>query len=327
MIDRNDPLDPALLLSLLDHLAAHAPTGSSVWREWQIGSVSGGRNNLLYRAKSQHGDFAVKFTIRDDRDRAGSEYRALLALQRAGLDVAPRPVLLDQTRYRQPVVVQTWIEGEKVGEAPSSDADWHALVQHYATVHRITPTSTKVSLGVAVLTMDSAAAGLGRIIKEISHISRSEQPVELRHLVDSINLATFPDWPPPPVTLCRCDPNPQNFLRRSTDWASVDWEYSGWGDPAFELADLMSHPAYLGVPASRLNPLVDAYGSPDGDRTFVTRVQIYYRLMLIWWAARLARMLYEVDYGFDERLAPRSSTWRVETEGNYDEYLKRATWP
>src|SRR5258708_33029188 len=156
MIERNDPLTPTLLLPLLDHLAANVPTGSSIWREWQVESVSGGRNNLLYRARSQRGDFAVKFTIRDDRDRAGSEYLALLALQHAGLDVAPGPVLLEQTRYRQPVVVQSWIEGVKVEVAPSSDADWHALVQHYGVVHGITPEGTDVSLGAAVLTMDSA---------------------------------------------------------------------------------------------------------------------------------------------------------------------------
>src|SRR5262249_38696060 len=129
MLDRRQQLLP-----LLDYLAAAGPIGRSEWSEWHLDPLSGGRNNLLYRASSQHGDFAVKFTIRDDRDRAGSEYRALLALQQAGLDVAPRPVLLEQTLYRQPVVVQTWIDGERVGVAPTSDEDWRALMRHYVAV-------------------------------------------------------------------------------------------------------------------------------------------------------------------------------------------------
>jgi thiamine kinase-like enzyme len=319
------PPGQANVRALLDHLAATMPTGSSHWQEWQIDPVTGGRNNLLYRVRSQHGDFAVKFTMRDDRDRAGSEYCGLLALQLAGLDLAPRPVLLEQTRYRQPIVVQTWIDGEKVGRAPAREADWLALARHYATVHRITPENTRLSLSSAVLTMDSAAAGRQRIDRQLDYIPLSEQPTALRSLVDRVMRTSFPSWPPPPVTLCRCDPNPENFLRRSDSLASVDWEYSGWGDPAFELADLMAHPAYLGVPASRLNLLIDAYGPSDDDPTFATRARVYYRLMLVWWAGRLARMLYEVDHGHDERLAPRPAGWRAETEGNYLEYVRRAT--
>jgi aminoglycoside phosphotransferase (APT) family kinase protein len=312
------------LLPLLDRLATNGPTISSHWQEWQIEPVTGGRNNLLYHVRSEHGDYAVKFTMRDDRDRAGSEYRALLALQWAGLDVAPRPVLLEQTRYRQPVVVQTWIKGEKVGVVPSSDADWRALLRYYRVVHGVSPESTDVSLEAAVLTMDSATSGRARLAREIAHVPPSEQPTELRRLIETVERNRFPSWPPPPVTLCRCDSNPENFIRRPWSWASVDWEYSGWGDPAFELAELRCHPAYLGAPSPPLELLVALYDPPVGDQTFAVRAQVYYRLMLVWWAVRLARMLYEVDRGFDERLAPRSATWRAETEGNYNTYLMRA---
>jgi hypothetical protein len=265
--------------------------------------------------------------MRDDRDRAGSEYRALLALQRAGFDVAPRPVLLEQTRYRQPVVVQTWIEGEKVGLAPSADADWHALVQHYSAIHAIAPGKTNVSLGAAILTMDSATTALQQIDRQLVHIPRSEQPTALRSLIDWLEGASFPSWPLPPITLCRGDPNPQNFFRRSAGLASVDWEYSGWGDPAWDLADLMSHPAYLAVPASHLSALVDLYPLADHDRCFAIRVQVYHRLLLVWWAVRFARLLYEDGRVPDERLAPRLPSWRAETEDNYQEYLRRATLP
>jgi hypothetical protein len=39
-------------------------------------------------------------------------------------------------------------------------------------------------------------------------------------------------------------------MRRAGAWASVDWENSGWGDAAFEIADMMTHPAYVTVPAA-----------------------------------------------------------------------------
>jgi hypothetical protein len=95
-------------------------------------------------------------------------------------------------------------------------------------VHRITPENTGVSLSSAVLTMDTAAAGRQRIDRQLDYIPPLEQPIALQSLVDRVIRTSFPSWPSPPVTLCRCDPNPENFLRRSDSLASVDWEYSGW---------------------------------------------------------------------------------------------------
>jgi aminoglycoside phosphotransferase (APT) family kinase protein len=335
------PRQPPGLLSLLDHLATVAfpssgsplPTGEGQgegrspvhWNDWRIERINGGRNNLLFHVLGEHGDFAVKFTMRDDRDRAGGEYRALLALSRAGLDLAPLPIFLDPDRYQQPVVVQTWLTGDLVGVAPTSEADWHALIGHYAKFHSITPGLTDIALTAATLTMDSAASGRARITKELLPIPRADQPANLLRLIDALQQIAFPAWPSPPVTLCRSDPNPQNFLRRPVGWASVDWEYSGWGDPAFELADLLSHPAYLGVSPSRLDALVDAYDPRSTDRTFGTRVQTYYRLMLVWWSARFARLLYEGSRGLDRRLATRPAGWQAEAEANYAAYLRLAT--
>jgi hypothetical protein len=46
--------------------------------------------------------------------------------------------------------------------------------------------------------------------------------------------------------------------------------------------------------------------------------------MLVWWTARLARTLYEVPRGGDQRLAPRSAAWQAETEALYQRYLMLA---
>jgi len=54
------------------------------WQRWRIARLTGGANNRLYRATGDKGEFAIKFTLRDARDRAGREYHALAALQRAG---------------------------------------------------------------------------------------------------------------------------------------------------------------------------------------------------------------------------------------------------
>ena len=57
------------LLPLLDHLAAAAPAAARRWRDWRVERIAGGANNLLYRATGRDADLAIKFTIRDARDR------------------------------------------------------------------------------------------------------------------------------------------------------------------------------------------------------------------------------------------------------------------
>jgi hypothetical protein len=98
------------LLPLVDYLAAGGAQAGE-WRGWRITRVAGAGNNLLYRATGDRHDLAIKFTIRDDRDRAGREYHALLALEQVGLAIAPAPLWLERERYAQPVVVQTWLAG------------------------------------------------------------------------------------------------------------------------------------------------------------------------------------------------------------------------
>ena len=95
----------AQLHPLLDTLAAQgdaATTGG-----WNITPLAGGANNKPYRATGELGDIVVKFTRRDERDRAGREYAALRLLQERAPGLAPRPVLLDRERYARPVVVQS----------------------------------------------------------------------------------------------------------------------------------------------------------------------------------------------------------------------------
>src|SRR3954469_9309531 len=113
--------DPAPFLPLLDHLGRSALPADGAWREWRITRVAGAGNNLLFRATSSTHDLAIKFTIRDARDRAGREYTSLLAPQRGGLPIAPAPLWLDRDRYAQPVVVQTWLEGTVLAAPPDDD--------------------------------------------------------------------------------------------------------------------------------------------------------------------------------------------------------------
>lgn len=64
----------------------------------------------------------------------------------------------------------------------------------------------------------------------------------------------------------------------------------------------MCHPQYDTVPTERWQWVTAHYAELTGDLAAVARIRSYYPLMLVWWAARLVRMLYEVPLGRDEWL-------------------------
>jgi hypothetical protein len=195
----------ALLRPLLDHLGNGDCPADGHWQDWHIAPVTGGQNNLLCRATYPLGDLSIKFTVRDERDRAGREYGALLALHRAGLSIAPRPILLDRTSYPQPVVVQTWLEGRVSPTPPAMEAEWESLVRHLAAIHTITPGRTGVRLPEAVTNANSAEEGRQIVRQQVACLPLPAQPASLRRLVNRLEASQFPDWPDPPVALCRVD--------------------------------------------------------------------------------------------------------------------------
>ena len=313
----------AALRSLVDHLDRGRPRQEGAWQGWRIAPVVGGRNNLLYRARGPGGDLAIKFYRRDGRDRAGREYHSLLVLRQAGLEIAPQPMLLDRERYGQPVGVQRWIEGQTGGPLPEEEGPWQALSEHLASIHSVTPQRTPIKLRRGTIHAASAEEARQRVYEQAAHLPAGAQPDSLRRLLERLRAATLPDWPSAPVALCRLDNNLANYVWRPAGWASVDWEYSGWNDPAFDVANLASHVAWLEVPAWRWVWFVEGYARLVKDETVALRAEVYRRIMLVWWAARLARYLYELPRGRDQRLADWPEGWQAEIETKYEGYLRR----
>ena len=310
------------LTSLLNYLSSAGQLIDGEWNGWQIKRAAGGSNGLVYRVARDGEDYAIKFTLRDQRQRARREFQALTALHQAGLNLAPKPILLDTDHYPQDMIVQSWLIGDVIEAPPDNDADWQRLIDHFTSIHHFTPNQTIVELPSPVLNCQNAAQGIE--VARWQMLCLPELPPELRQLFDRLENKAFPDWPQPTLTLCRTDPNTRNFVRRADGWRSVDWENSGWGDPAFEIADMMIHPAYMTVPSERWEWVINYYLQAMIDPAAEVRIRTYYHILAVWWVARMARFLYEVPRGLDQRLAERSSDWQLETQRKYDHYLNLA---
>lgn len=305
------------LLTHLDRTGRAAPG-------WQVRQVTGGANGLVYYARSGDIEVAVKFCLDDARDRAGREYDALTVLQDAGVDLAPRPLLLDRHSYRQPVVVQEWLAGEVSAEPPDHDETWTRLLEHYAALARVRPEHTDKRLERTVLNASSFEAAKALVHGQLRQLPEHAYPEGLSEVARLLFAKTLPAWPQPPIALCRGDGNITNFVRLPGGWRSLDWEYGGWGDPAFEMADLVAHPAYLAVPGERWPWVVSTYAELTGDASAPERIRAYVLVLAVWWAVRTARYLHEVPRGLDPRLVAFPAGFLAEAERKHRGYLELA---
>jgi aminoglycoside phosphotransferase (APT) family kinase protein len=311
----------AQIRPLLDHLAGAQVRREDRWEAWRIRPISGGRNNLLYRVTSPQADLAVKFCIRDGRDRAGREFRSLTVLNQAGLSIAPEPVLLDRDTYRQPVAVLTWLPGRISAQPPDSDADWLSLVQHLVTIHSIKPGDVHLRLPKSTLHASSAAEAAQLVHDHAARIPPQHREPRLQRLLAQLPAARFPSWPTPVECLCRLDNSLANYVRRPGAWASVDWEYSGRCDPAFDLANMLTHVALKDAPLWRWSWAIETYAGLVDDERAALRARVYCQILIVWWATRLARYLFEIPRGLDPRLAAWTAGWEEDIRAKYEHYL------
>lgn len=205
-------------------------------------------------------------------------------------------------------MVRTWLAGERLDPIPEDDVPWEAILSHLLAAHSVTPAKVPGDLLAllpdAKLTMRSAEDGISKLQEHLAGElpPGSELKAELEGLLRDAERARYPSWPPPRSVLCRGDCNRFNFLLQRTLQAapadvrclSFDWEYGGWGDPAFEVTELLCAPTFVRTPPERKRWFVERYAARGGDKALAVRAEVYEGLMQAWWAIRFARFLEEI---------------------------------
>jgi thiamine kinase-like enzyme len=314
--------------------------------DWQIRRISGGKNNLLYKAYAAEISpaLAFKFYL---RDRAAHEYCILDYLSHSQRALAPKALYLEEKRFKYPLLVQTWLGGTVTQSPPANEEEWHQLADHYLYIHSTTHQGSSTELANdslpekglrdfrqtrylphCLMPINSASSAKEAIENQYSIIAPHKRHKKLEQLLDQFDGAELSALETSTPVLCRCDPNPSNFIRNNDGWISVDWENAGLGDCAFDIADLIMHPAYISVPQSRWLWLLERYCSSSEEPNLKERVQAFRKFLTTWWIFRLSRELYTQQETFksshrqlneditaSDELARKSSI-----EGNLEHY-------
>ena len=303
--------------------------------------VTGGANNALYRVEAGGHQYACKLCVVDERQRARHEYGALRLLQAVGLDLAPQPLRLDESCavVPYPVVVYRWLPGAPLGPALTTP-QLAALIESIQHLHGIRPEEVEDrELPDAWFHWFDFARYLDEIHSLLAEdgawlAATDPQGQELRgrlaRLVQDCadlvaNTGADPRRERVPLCLCRVDPGLANAL-----WCDdgrlrwVDWEYSGWGDPALDLADLRWHAALDQLSPAEHDWLRNSYRRPAGDDGFEARLRVWDRLLATRWAFRVLHSLRSKHHGPDREWLTQPATDAATLRALLIRFIERA---
>jgi aminoglycoside phosphotransferase (APT) family kinase protein len=284
-----------------------------------IQRIYGGANNALYKIETDQETFACKLCVEDDRSRAAREFRVMRTLRAAGLNIAPEPILLDESKtiLPYPAVIYRWVEGQPL-QTPLTQEQLISFLNFYHQLHSLPPNLQSAKLPSAwfhwfdfdeylieirelhesytpwLVTRPQGIALCGRLARLIEHCERLIRHTSIDPGKEVISLR-----------LARVDPNIANAIWvNGQNLRFVDWEYSGWGDPSLDIAELRWHAALQPLGQQALAWLRTNYKSPLRDSTFEARLHIWDGILATRWPYLILRFLWSLYNGPDrERLS------------------------
>lgn len=301
------------------------------WQEGEkvVRRVGGGMNNALYQVRLKGRWLACKLCVKDERQRARREAAALRLLKLARVDIAPELVGLDESEQHlpYPAVVYAWLEGKTLLDAWSS-VQVDQLLESILRSHALRLSEAGLGdLPTAWMHWFDVMPYLQELQKfcefylpwmETMLFQGGELAERLRSLralcqqrLNSSRVEISRQGIP--LCLCHVDPSPGNAICGSDGrvrW--VDWEYSGWGDPALDLAEFRWHIAYRSWSPAQHAWLREHYGQPVDDPGFEARLAFWDALLAVRWAFLLARRLWS-EYNGQDR--PRLTSIQSDRDG------------
>jgi len=219
-------------------------------------------------------------------DEPRREWRALELLARYAPEVAPKPIRADLDAD-PPLIAMSHVPGEPLGMRPVTEAQEDAIAATMRRLHHAIPPS--------VLTTIEPTPGLPRLlpgrIRDMARAcdARSLDPLPRQAYraalawLDSGGAESPASTGGQPV-FAQGDPNLANHLWDGRRVRLVDFEASGRGDRATELADFVEHVtvwAHAGIDAEAF---LGRFELHPGERQQVTQLR---RLFAAFWVMRL----------------------------------------
>jgi hypothetical protein len=219
-------------------------------------------------------------------DEPRREWRALKLLARYAPGLAPTPIRAD-LGTDPPLIAMSQVPGEPLGMRPVTKAQEDAIAAALSRLHHAIPPSV-------LQTVEPAPASprlLPGRIQAMAYACNAELLDPLPRQAYRAALVWLDSgWAqrPAPVTgqpvFAQCDPNLANHLWDGHSVHLVDFETSGRGDQATELADFTEHITVWAHAGINAEAFLDRFDLNPGERQQITHLR---RLFAGFWVMRL----------------------------------------
>lgn len=268
---------------------------------WTFTQVTGDLNHYVYHCHSMQDaqrDLMVKLFEHTDEKLAWREYSALRTLWTVDSHLmSPAPLFLLES-YIAPdldVLITEWLDGTdiQIGESLNK-IQWTTILHTLAEVHQITPDTTRVKLPDSVMAFDQPLEFIHQLELDLHTLHDENADRDLldfvRRVLVHVKQLLPRQWTEtPPKTLIHGDWHVHNFVMDEETVRFFDWEMAGWGDPAVDIALLLTHESFAEVNLYDQSWLVETYQEIQQDETFATRVDVYSQLLDVTWLIDTAR--------------------------------------
>lgn len=263
----------------------------SEYRRWLIEQLhiyplQGGLNNSLFVLDDDITRQCIKLYQVDDRRRAEREWRSLSLLHQCNVHVAPQPFWCDLLSD-VPSVGMEYIDGVPLSQRSVGSYEILCLAKTLQQLYTITPERCEYPY-----------AAVGRACERLEKLriwSQQLDTFELHPLGPTIR-DLLHQWPidkdaailclPAPPVFSSGDPNLANCLWDGCTVHCVDFEYAGWSDLGFELADLLEGLFARQIPDTYWELFLEQFdiAAPDIQSRFSSarRLCVMYWIFLLW---------------------------------------------
>ncbi len=223
------------------HQGGAAPA-EAARRALRLRPLVGGSTRSVYAFEQDGLAYCLKLYAADAARRDEREWTALQVLTAHGLAAHPRPVYYSPDAAL-PAIVMTRLPGHHLRRRRLSAGQGRALHALLADLWRITPATA----GPAFAPVYKAAPywlarvqAAGQTLRPLPGDAATGEAYRLLHTwLYGLDPARLLD--PAPAVFSNGDLNPSNLLWDGQTVRLVDFEFSGWSDRAFDLADLVEH--------------------------------------------------------------------------------------
>jgi len=321
----------------------------------QLVTVPGGFNSRVYRVVCEGTpvSYVVKFYPENDsihRDRLVVEFTGLEFMRAEGLRSVPEPIAMDRVHR---CAVYGWIDGKKISENQSTDADLDQAVDFLLALKEIGYKDRAKKLpnaAEACFSVDDVLANIEERYQRFTELydQNDVQQAQLRTFLSDewrpvfleiakwcksecrpTKISSSSQLPNTERSLSPSDFGFHNALKlQSGQLVFLDFEYFGWDDPAKMISDFLLHPGMVLNESHRARFTAAILSEFADYPTLPERLEIVYPLFgLKWCLIMLNRFLpqYSMNRIIDTQESGRQSESQIRQLTKARHMLQRIT--